>query len=324
MPPTGRAWTAGTVCPREETVTRLMNYPSLLAIVACLLWSSAFAGIKIGLQYTTPLNFAGIRFLLAGLLVLPFCGNPLVFAGHLRGHVRLVLAVAFFQTTLLYTLFYLGVHLLPGAVAAIVIGTQPLMIATVAHCISRAERMTARKAISIGLGVLGVTIIALDRGKLSVTGGMELLGMGLLLLSNFSGAVSNLMVAKRTAAIPPLMLNCAQLIIGGALLLLLSWLVEARTPEVYPPQYYYALAWLSFLSAAALSIWFNLLKREGARVSELNIWKFLIPLSGACLSWLLIGGESPDPATLGGMFSIALALLVLNFAGVVKMLHLLR
>jgi len=32
---------------------------TLLAIAACLLWSSAFVGIKIGLPYTTP--FASTR-----------------------------------------------------------------------------------------------------------------------------------------------------------------------------------------------------------------------------------------------------------------------
>lgn len=289
-----------------------------MAIIACLLWSSAFAGIKIGLQYTTPLNFAGIRFILAGLMVLLFCGNPVAAFRYLRNHVGLILLVAFFQTALLYSLFYHGLHLLPGAVAAVLVGTQPLIIAVVAHFVSRAERMTVRKAFSIGLGVIGVTIIALDRSALTVKGGMELLGMGLLLLSNISSAVGNLMVAKRTAAIPPLVLNGFQLFFGGVLLLILSLVTEESIAGTYPPQYYGALAWLSFLSAAAFSIWFNLLKREGVLVSDLNVWKFLIPLSGACLSWLLIGNESPNMATFFGMTAIALALLVLHGEGFLK------
>lgn len=296
-------------------MARLFNSTACMAIIACLLWSSAFAGIKIGLQYTTPLNFAGIRFLLAGLLVLLFCGNPFTALGRLRGHLYLVLAVAFFQTTLLYTLFYQGIQLLPGAVAAIVIGTQPLMIAVVAHFVSDAERLTARKALSIALGVAGVIVIALDRGELKVTGRLEILGMGLLLLSNLSSAVGNLVVARRTAAIPPLILNSVQLMLGGVLLLIISWVVEERLPGSYPAEYYYALGWLSFLSASAFSIWFQLLRREGVLVSDLNIWKFLIPLAGACLSWLLLEGESPDPPTILGMVAIALALLVLHWDG---------
>ena len=72
-----------------------------LAIIACLLWSSAFAGIKIGLRYTTPLQFAGIRFMLAGLLILPFCGDLSVYLRDVIAHHRTVALVSFFQTTLL-------------------------------------------------------------------------------------------------------------------------------------------------------------------------------------------------------------------------------
>ncbi|RLD64942.1 MAG: EamA/RhaT family transporter, partial [Bacteroidetes bacterium] len=52
-----------------------MGHPRLntavLAIISCLLWSTAFAGVKIGLEYATPLQFAGTRFFIAGLLVFP-------------------------------------------------------------------------------------------------------------------------------------------------------------------------------------------------------------------------------------------------------------
>jgi drug/metabolite transporter (DMT)-like permease len=48
----------------------------LRAIIACLLWSTAYAGIKIGLQYDTPFHFAGVRFLISGLIILPFTVKP--------------------------------------------------------------------------------------------------------------------------------------------------------------------------------------------------------------------------------------------------------
>ncbi|MFW5877888.1 MAG: EamA family transporter, partial [bacterium] len=48
---------------------------NFLAIIACLLWSTAFVGVKIGLEYETPLQFAGERFFISGLLILPFSGG---------------------------------------------------------------------------------------------------------------------------------------------------------------------------------------------------------------------------------------------------------
>jgi len=59
---------------QKQTITH-----SGLAILACLLWSTAFVGIKIGLQHTTPLQFAGLRFFLSGILLLPFVKSRSIF-----------------------------------------------------------------------------------------------------------------------------------------------------------------------------------------------------------------------------------------------------
>ena len=41
----------------------------ILAVTACLLWSTAFLGVKTGLEFMSPLVFAGVRFTLAGVVV---------------------------------------------------------------------------------------------------------------------------------------------------------------------------------------------------------------------------------------------------------------
>jgi drug/metabolite transporter (DMT)-like permease len=49
------------------------------AIIACLLWSTAYSAIKLGLQYDKPFHFEGIRFMISGLIVLPFAGSLILF-----------------------------------------------------------------------------------------------------------------------------------------------------------------------------------------------------------------------------------------------------
>ena len=283
-----------------------------LAIVACLLWSSAFAAIKIGLQYTPPLQFAGIRFMLAGLLILPFCGDLWLYLKNVIDHRKTVLLVSFFQTTLLYFLFYPGLNMLPAAIAAIITGSQPLIIAVIAHFVARSERMTIRRMLSIFLGLAGVVVISLNRGEVTLSGGSQFLGLLLLLISNVSAGVGDIIVSRHRAPIPPLTLTSSQLFLGGLVLFLVSIPIEGAPGGSYPAAYYGSLAWLTILSAAAFSIWFKLLKREGTLVADLNIWKFLIPVSGACLSWMLIPGESPEFSSVIGMLCIACALMILN------------
>ena len=46
------------------------------------------------------------------------------------------------------------------------------------------------------------------------------------------------------------------------------------------------------------------------KVSELNLWKFIIPVVGAILSWLLVPGEKPELLTITGMIIITGSLIL--------------
>ena len=110
----------------------------------------------------------------------------------------------------------------------------------------------------------------------------------------------------------PMILTSSSLFIGGLAMILISLPFEGLPKQSFPPEYFVALAWLSFLSAASISIWNTLLRRPKVKVSELNIWKFLIPVAGAILSWIILPNESADIVSVSGMILIAFALLFLN------------
>jgi drug/metabolite transporter (DMT)-like permease len=280
--------------------------------VACLLWSTAFVGVKIGLKYTTPLQFAGFRFFLSGVYILPICGRLAVSLRMIAQHRKEVLRLAVFQTFLLYALFYLGISLVPAAITAIIIGASPLFSAILAHLFLADDKLSLRKMASISLGMTGVVIIAVSRGNFSWVEGKEFWGILILVLANVAGSMGNVMVVKYRSGLPPLLLNSAQLMTGGLGLILLSIPFEGLTFGINEAPYYISLGWLSFMSAAAFSIWFVLLRRPGIKVSELNVWKFLIPVFGAVLSWVILTNEQPETVALTGMLMIGLSLIVLN------------
>lgn len=285
---------------------------SFLAITACLLWSTAFVGVKIGLKYTTPLQFAGIRFFLAGFYILPLCGNILLSLNKIRQNWKAVLRLALFQTFLLYALFYLGISLVPAGLTAIIIGANPLFSAIFAHILLQDDRLVFRKLAAIALGITGVVIIAASREKFSWTEGREFWGILILICANIAGSIGNVLVVRYKTGLSPVLLNSAQLMTGGAALFLVSIPFEGLTFSVNQFPYYISLAWLSFMSAAAFSIWFILLNRPGVKVSELNVWKFLIPVFGALLSWIILPDEKAEFLSVSGMVFIGLSLIVLN------------
>lgn len=188
---------------------------TVLAITACLLWSTAFVGVKFGLNYTTPLRFAGIRFFLAGLYILPFCGHPGNSLRMIRQNWKQVLRLGFFQTFLLYTLFYIGISMVPASLTAIIIGANPLFSAIMAHILLHDDRPNVRKLGSISLGMAGVVIIAASRENFSWSEGKEFWGILILVAANIAGSIGNVVVVKYREGLPPVLLNSSQLMFGG-------------------------------------------------------------------------------------------------------------
>lgn len=295
-------------------MNKLLKSTTFLAILACWLWSTAFVGVKIGLEFQAPFQFAGIRFFISGILIFIYFAKPKQFFAELKTNWKFILLLSTVQVFGHYALFYSGINMIPSALAAMIIGSQPLFIAVVAHFSFHNDRMTPLKTGSILIGVIGIAIITLGRTKVEMKGELELLGIGLLLLNNVISGYSNVIVVKRSGGISPYVLSSTSLMIGGLMLSIVSIPLEGINTGPFPPKYWYALAWLSFLSAAAFTIWYSLLQRPGVKVSILNVWKFLIPVAGAGLSWIILTDEKPDLISIIGMAIIAVSLISLNYA----------
>ena len=282
----------------------------LRAVLACLLWGSAFAGAKIGFQYADPILLSGMRFTLAGLLLVPvMIAQKADFRGALR-HWKFMLGFAFLQTFLQYGLFFLGLDKVPGSTSAIIIGAGPLFVAIMAHLTLRDDKMTLRKVLAIILGLSGVAFISLAKGgELAGNNPSFWAGVALLVLSNLVGSYTNIMVVKKKEYnISPVVLTSFANFTGGILLFLTSLIVEKPQIGPFPTEFWFALVWLAIIPAAGFSLWYGLLQKPGVKVSELNLWKFLVPVTGCVLSWVLLPGEKPDIPSVIGIVVITLAL----------------
>ncbi len=283
-----------------------------LAVTACLLWSTAFAGVKIGLEYTSPFFLAGSRFLLAGLFLVPFSGGNYI--KNFLSDFSTVMIVAVVQTVIMYGLFFTAVDMIPGAIAAIIVGSSPLVTSLITRLVLKDEKFTLRKAAAVLTGVGGIVFVVAGRYHFDV-GSSDIPGTAILLLSIVFSSIGNIFVSEKGKNLNPVFLNSAQLTAGGLILIVVSFAVEG-VPSVRPDiRFISALLWLSFISAASFSIWFYLLGDRDTKVSELNIWKFLIPVFGSFFSWILIPGESPTAVSVTGMIIVSLSVFM-YFSGI--------
>ena len=279
-----------------------------MAILACLLWSSSFVTVKHALEYQSPLILAGMRFLLAGLIQIPLCGNLLAPFQMIRKEFSTVILVSLFHTIYLYGTFFIGMQWVRGAEAAIIIGAGPLASALMAHWFMHDDKLQRRTLVSIAFGMTGILFISLASKPWNPVGLREFFGLMLLLSGSFISAIGNIVVAKRKGGMNPIVLNSAQMLIGGPVLLLIALPFEGLPVLTLPSAFYGQLLWLATISAAAFAIWFHLLSK--IKVSKLNLWKFLIPLSGATLSWIILPDESPTLPSLVGMALIVCGIIV--------------
>ena len=280
------------------------------AIITCLMWSTAYPFIKIGLQYATPIHFAGTRFLISGLMILPFTIRPRAYIRMVLDNRSLIIWTTVLQTLINYILFYNGMQRVTGALGAVIVGAQPFVTAIVSRIMIREERFTRAKVVTILFGFSGILLVSAGRQGFHFGLPGEVAGIIMIFIANISTATSNVLVSKKGKKMNPLVLSSFSLFVGGAIMFLISFVFEdVPSKPDFPLKYWMVLGWLAFMSAFTFSKWYVLLKRPEVKVSELNLWKFIIPVFGAILSWLLVPGERPDWVTITGMVVISLSLI---------------
>jgi drug/metabolite transporter (DMT)-like permease len=125
-----------------------------------LIWGSNFVFMKWATQLISPGQVVFLRVLFGFLPILVFA----LLRGDLRkehlrrGHHYLVMSLL--ATSIYYYAFAKGTSLLLSGVAGMLSGSIPLFSFLTALLLLREERITARKAVGVVLGFLGVVLIA--------------------------------------------------------------------------------------------------------------------------------------------------------------------
>jgi len=283
----------------------------LYALAASFLWSIVSPFIKIGLSYDfEPLNFAGIRFTLVGIILLIYSGGKFDWSQIYR-HRKLYLILILLNIFLGYATFYLGMNLVRADIASIVIGINPLINVFMAHFIAKNDKLDGYKILSMIVAMIGLLLIIGMGNEGKPLEWKAIGGIGLILTSIILQAYSTIRLSEEEGEIPPIFMNGVQMFFGGSMLYLSGLLFEGYCPFFDKPALFYlSLGVLVFVSTFAFSFWFIALRENNAKVSDLNMTKLISPIVGSILSWILLANESPNAPTVSGMLIVILALLI--------------
>lgn len=271
----------------------------LLAMLCCFLWGSAFPCIKIGYQMfqissdqtMSQILFAGVRFTLAGVLVILF-GSILSRKILLpkRSSCKNILIICLFQTVIQYLFFYIGMAHTSGVKASIVEASNVFLAILVANLIFHQEKLTFSKMLGCVIGFAGVILINLTGSGLE--GGMTMTGEGFILLSAAAYAVSSVLIKRFSVYENPVVISGYQFMIGGLIMIVVG-LAGGGSLHPTSPTSALMMLYMALISAVAYTIWGILLKYNP--VSRVAVFGFMNPVFGVVLSALLLKEYSQIP-----------------------------
>ncbi|GAB2821105.1 EamA family transporter [Alpinimonas psychrophila] len=270
--------------------------------VAPALWGTTYLTTTTFLPEDRPLLSATLRALPAGILLLLLSRRLPRGEWWWKSWILGVLNIGGF-----FLLLFVAAYRLPGGVAAIIGGVQPLLVALLASQVLR-ERLTWRVIIAGAAGLFGVSLIVLHaRASLDVVGILAALGATLFM-------ASGIVFAKKWGQpAPPLTTTAWQLMTGGITLLVVMLLVEGIPVSVLTPKNLLGYAYLSIVGTAfAYVLWFRGL--AGLPASTTAFLGLLSPVVAIILGWLL-AGEVLSPLQVAG---IAIVLGAITVGGVVQ------
>ena len=247
------------------------RYVVLAFALLVLFWGSAFSVVKVGLEYSPPMIFAGLRTLIGGLVILlaavVWGGSP-----HLGRDWPLFLLLAAFNVVFFFGFQTLAVLYLPSGTAAVLEYLQPMLVGLLAWVIL-GESLSLAKIVGLTLGFSG--IVAVSSG--SIFGNVSPAGVAFGAGSALSWALGTVFFKRYEARISTMWAVALPFVIGGVVLTLFGFAIESFS-EVSPTAALFAsLSYVSLVEIAlAWLIWFGLVRTGEA--SRVAVYVFFVPL----------------------------------------------
>ncbi len=264
-------------------------------LICALLWGSAFPAIKTmyriwpeSQSWDARLLVAGIRFCLAGLMLVPVAGWRGYFSRVKNAERWPMIAVALTQTFGQYLLFYAGLALSSGVLGALLISAGSFWWMLLAPPMLGSPAPRRHHWLALIAGAIGATVAVLRPGAGS---GSPLLGGLCFLTAALCGALGIIFHTRLKHSIDTRTATSCSLAAGGVLLVVCGSTAWPEMGRMLAPDMLWLTLYLAFVSAAAFALWNWLARQFSANL--LAGYRFLIPLSGMALSTLLIPGEKP-------------------------------
>jgi drug/metabolite transporter (DMT)-like permease len=301
-----------------EAHTHRPTWKTLLAFaIIYFVWGSTYLAIRVGVQEVPPFLLAAMRFLIAGLVLYGW----MIARGERSPTGRQwtsasLLAILIF--VLDYGLVFWAEQRVPSGITAVMMAMIPAFMALSEIIFLRTQRLTARLALALLIGIGGVAVLmsrSLNLGGAPV----DRVGAAALIVASMSWSVGSVLTRKLPLPPSKVMSSGAQMLAGGVFLALTSAaLGEFRN---FHPWTVSRGAWLSLLylivagSIIAYTAYVWLIHHESP--TKVGTYAYVNPVVAVLVGYFL-GGETLGLRTILGTLFVLISVVVITTTRIKK------
>ncbi len=278
-------------------------------------WGSTYLGIRIAVEHFGPALLTGIRFFIAGVVMLAVCavtGRRIrVTPGQLLRHgITGILLLSIANAVLSWAEQYVRTGL-----ASLIVASVPIWFLVLDSWVLRGDRLSNRGLTGLALGIAGIIVLLWPKLlSPSARGRMELFASVCLIGSSLVWSVGSVLSRRWQAGVDPFSATGWQMTVAGAVNLGISFLLAEPSHANWAWQGLAAIAYLVvFGSWVGYSAYIWLL--HNVPTSKVGTYAYVNPVIAVFLGWLFLG-ERVDRFILAGTAIIIVAVALATSAKV--------
>ncbi|MDQ6857941.1 MAG: EamA family transporter [Chloroflexota bacterium] len=276
-----------------------------------VIWGSTYLAIAIAVQTLPPLLSAGLRFCLAGLVLLAFIA---VRRGLRIGRTELI-GAAMVGLLLLVGgngFVVLAERTVPSGLTALIIASVPLWIVILRRLAG--DRIHGSTFIGVAVGFAGVAFLVVPRGS---SGELDPFGVGLLLFATVSWALGTFLAPRLRMPSDSLLSTGIQQLAGGLVLVVAGAAMGELAhldPATWSTSSLLAMGYLVvFGSLVAFSAYSWLLQH--APVSLVSTYAYVNPVVAVLLGALILAEPITPSIVIGAAIIVAAVAFIVTREG---------
>jgi drug/metabolite transporter (DMT)-like permease len=295
-----------------EGTSKPRTWKVLLAFaIIYFVWGSTFLAIRVGVREVPPFLLAGMRFLVAGIVLYGWMRLKGTRSPAFRewGAASLLAVLIF---VLDYGLLFWAEKRVPSGLAAVMLATIPVFMVLSEILILRTQRLTGRLAIALLVGICGVTVLVsrtLSFGEVPI----DTAGACALIVAAISWSIASALTRRLPLPAEKVMSSGIQMLVGGVLLTLTAALLgEFRGFHIDMVS---RGAWLALVylivagSIVAFTAYVWLIHHESP--TKVGTYAYVNPLVAVLVGYFF-GGEAIGPRAIVGTMLVLISVVVIT------------